>query len=222
MRNIAFSLVVGCQLLAASSLGLLLPEPGAPASSQKATSQPLLTSHPDRYRLRTVVLDAGHGGKDIGCQGQDNHEADVALAIIKDLGRQIEDSMPGVRVIYTRKTDVFIELDERAAIANRNHADLFISVHCNAGPRATHGTEVWTMGLHKTDANLGVKGSLIEGYLVGVETGGGVVVAGSSQGQQASQKQARGAPKSRGGHRAGGPRGQKPGASRVAYARGGG
>ncbi|AMR29622.1 N-acetylmuramoyl-L-alanine amidase [Hymenobacter psoromatis] len=109
-----------------------------------------------RYRLRTVVLDAGHGGKDIGCNGADAHEATVALAIIKDLGHQIETNMPGVRVIYTRKTNVFIRLDERAAIANRNHADLFISVHCNAGPRGSRGTEVWTMGLHKTTANLGV------------------------------------------------------------------
>ena len=103
-----------------------------------------------------MVLDAGHGGKDIGCNGVDAHEAQVALAIIKDLGRQIEAGSPGVRVIYTRKTDVFIPLDERAAIANRNHADLFISVHCNAGPKGSRGTEVWTMGLHKTDANLGV------------------------------------------------------------------
>jgi N-acetylmuramoyl-L-alanine amidase len=109
-----------------------------------------------RYRLRTVVLDAGHGGKDIGCNGVDAHEADVALAIIKDLGQQIQSNMPNVRVIYTRKTNVFIELDERAAIANRNHADLFISVHCNAGPKGSRGTEVWTMGLHKTTANLGV------------------------------------------------------------------
>lgn len=127
------------------------PSPPRPGTTHRAPR-----TNPTSYRLRTVVLDAGHGGKDIGCQGESHHEADVALAIIKDLGRQIEDSMPGVRVIYTRKTDVFVELDERAAIANRNHADLFISVHCNAGPRASHGTEVWTMGLHKTDANLGV------------------------------------------------------------------
>ena len=111
---------------------------------------------PTKYRFRTVVLDAGHGGKDRGCAGASAREADVALAIIKSLGRQIEDSMPDVKVIYTRKTDVFVELDERAAIANRHHADLFISVHCNAGPRQSHGTEVWTMGLHKTSANLGV------------------------------------------------------------------
>jgi N-acetylmuramoyl-L-alanine amidase len=109
-----------------------------------------------RYRLRTVVLDAGHGGKDRGCAGVSAREADVALGIILALGRQLQQNMPDVKVIYTRKTNVFVELDERAAIANRNHADLFISVHCNAGPRQSHGTEVWTMGLHKSTANLDV------------------------------------------------------------------
>jgi N-acetylmuramoyl-L-alanine amidase len=109
-----------------------------------------------RYRLRTVVLDAGHGGKDRGCAGASAREADVALSLVLALGRQIQENMPDVKVIYTRKTNVFIELDERAAIANRNHADLFISIHCNAGPSQSHGTEVWTMGLHKTTANLGV------------------------------------------------------------------
>ena len=111
---------------------------------------------PYRYRLRTVVLDAGHGGKDRGCSGASAREADVALGLILALGRQIKENMPDVKVIYTRKTDVFVELDERAAIANRNHADLFISIHCNAGPSQSHGIEVWTMGLHKTIANLGV------------------------------------------------------------------
>ncbi len=113
-------------------------------------------STPSGYRLRTVVLDAGHGGKDRGCSGAKAREADVALAIILALGKEIKENMPNVKVIYTRKTDVFVDLDERAAIANRNHADLFISVHCNAGPSQSHGTEVWTMGLHKTTANLGV------------------------------------------------------------------
>ena len=123
----------------------------------KAGRHPLLaSSSPYRYHLRTVVLDAGHGGKDRGCAGASAREADVALGIILALGKQIEENAPDVKVIYTRKTNVFVELDERAAIANRNHADLFISVHCNAGPSAGHGTEVWTMGLHKTDANLGV------------------------------------------------------------------
>ena len=129
----------------------------ADTGAQHASSSPLAGSGPAyRYRLRTVVLDAGHGGKDRGCAGAKAREADVALSLILALGRQIQDNMPDVKVIYTRKTDVFIELDERAAIANRNKADLFISIHCNAGPRQSHGTEVWTMGLHKTTANLGV------------------------------------------------------------------
>ncbi len=130
-----------------------------PHAEQKADSQQLEADSPaetDRYRLRTVVLDAGHGGKDRGCAGASAREADVALAIILDLGRRIKEGNPDVRIIYTRKTDVFIELDERAHIANRNHADLFISVHCNAGPKGSHGTEVWCMGPHKTEANLGV------------------------------------------------------------------
>jgi N-acetylmuramoyl-L-alanine amidase len=167
VRIIALFLAVSCQLLAGSSAGerparasrqqLAQTAPDSAAeAAKKATSLNLTDNNPEKYRLRTVVLDAGHGGKDIGCNGVDAHEADVALAIIKDLGRQIEENMPNVKVIYTRKTNVFIELDERAAIANRNHADLFISVHCNAGPKGSRGTEVWTMGLHKTDANLGV------------------------------------------------------------------
>jgi N-acetylmuramoyl-L-alanine amidase len=167
VRIIALFLAVSCQLLAGSSSGERPARPARPTTAQTAPDSAAETdkkpasslpadNNPEKYRLRTVVLDAGHGGKDIGCNGVDAHEADVALAIIKDLGRQIEENMPNVKVIYTRKTNVFIELDERAAIANRNHADLFISVHCNAGPKGSRGTEVWTMGLHKTDANLGV------------------------------------------------------------------
>ncbi len=119
------------------------------------TALPAFNS-PYRYRLRTVVLDAGHGGKDRGCAGVSAREADVALRLVLALGKQIEENMPDVKVIYTRKTNVFVELAERAAIANRNHADLFISIHCNAGPSQSHGAEVWTMGLHKSNANLGV------------------------------------------------------------------
>ncbi len=140
MRIIAFLAGAAALLLAAPARPRPLAGPPAPY----------------RYRLRTVVLDAGHGGKDPGCNGTKARECDVALALALALGRQIEKNMPGVKVIYTRKTNVFVELDERAAIANRHHADLFISIHCNAGPRASHGTEVWTMGLHKSTANLGV------------------------------------------------------------------
>jgi N-acetylmuramoyl-L-alanine amidase len=127
----------------------------APDSASSAANSSAANS-PYRYRLRTVVLDAGHGGKDRGCAGASAREADVALSLVLALGRQIQENMPDVKVIYTRKTNVFVELGERAAIANRNKADLFISIHCNAGPSQSHGTEVWTMGLHKTTANLGV------------------------------------------------------------------
>jgi N-acetylmuramoyl-L-alanine amidase len=166
--RIIASLAVSFWLLAGSFFSELEKKPlqvggqqamPKPAATQKADSQQLEINSPaetDRYHLRTVVLDAGHGGKDRGCAGASAREADVALAIILDLGRRIKEGNPDVRIIYTRKTDVFIELDERAHIANRNHADLFISVHCNAGPKGSHGTEVWCMGPHKTEANLGV------------------------------------------------------------------
>jgi len=152
VRIIAFGLALACCLPVGRLGAGQTPTDSLAADSADAPNGPTLR----RYRLRTVVLDAGHGGKDIGCSGKNHHEADISLAIIKDLGRLIETNVPGVKVIYTRKTDVFIPLDERAAIANRAHADLFISVHCNAGPPGSVGTEVWTMGLHKTVANLGV------------------------------------------------------------------
>ncbi|WP_408613544.1 N-acetylmuramoyl-L-alanine amidase family protein [Hymenobacter yonginensis] len=131
---------------------------GAPAAvaPEGPAPRPVLSTKPQGYHLRTVVLDAGHGGKDRGCAGVKAREADVALKIILALGRQIEDSMPGVKVVYTRKTDVFVELADRAGIANKHNADLFISVHCNAAAPGAYGTEVWTMGPHKTDANLSV------------------------------------------------------------------
>ncbi|HSI91559.1 MAG TPA: N-acetylmuramoyl-L-alanine amidase [Adhaeribacter sp.] len=108
------------------------------------------------FRLRTVVIDAGHGGKDPGCNGKHSEEADIALKMALELGRIIESNMPDVKVIYTRKTDTFVELIDRAGIANKNRADLFISLHCNSGPSKAYGTETFTMGLHTSDGNLKV------------------------------------------------------------------
>jgi len=156
--RIIVTLASAALLLLGAGNGEWNAEAQTPADSVRPTPDSVrpAVDTPYRYRLRTVVLDAGHGGKDRGCAGASAREADVALNLILALGRQIQENLPDVKVIYTRKTDVFIELDERAAIANRNHADLFISIHCNAGPSQSHGTEVWTMGLHKTTANLGV------------------------------------------------------------------
>lgn len=85
--------------------------------------------------VKIVVIDAGHGGKDPGCNGVTHKEKDVTLAIALKLGKLIEENLKDVKVIYTRKTDVFVELEERAQIANRNNADLFISIHCNAAAK---------------------------------------------------------------------------------------
>jgi len=83
-------------------------------------------------KVKVIVIDAGHGGKDPGCNGVTHKEKDVALAVALKLGKLIEEYVKDVKVIYTRKTDVFVELEDRARIANDNNADLFISIHCNA------------------------------------------------------------------------------------------
>jgi len=109
-----------------------------------------------KYTVRTIVIDAGHGGKDPGCHGKNTQEADIALSVALELGRVITENMPGVKVVYTRKKDEFIELHDRAAIANKHKADLFISLHCNSGPTTISGTETYTMGLHTAEGNLEV------------------------------------------------------------------
>ncbi|MCB9049841.1 MAG: N-acetylmuramoyl-L-alanine amidase [Lewinellaceae bacterium] len=110
------------------------------------------------YRIKTVVIDPGHGGHDPGCLGGDSKEKHLALAVSQALARSMQARFPEVRVILTRNEDVFIPLYERAAIANHNEADLFISIHCNfmPGSAATHGTETYVMGLHTAEHNLKV------------------------------------------------------------------
>ncbi len=108
-------------------------------------------------RIDRVVIDAGHGGEDPGALGKHSREKDIVLAIALKTGGYIEENLPDVRVIYTRKTDKFIELYKRAQIANESHADLFISIHCNSSPKsAPFGTETYVMGLHKSEDNLEV------------------------------------------------------------------
>src|SRR5687768_8283464 len=85
--------------------------------------------------IKVVVIDAGHGGHDPGCQYGGAKEKVVTLAIAKKIGKLIQDNLKDVKVIYTREDDRFVELWERAAIANRNGAGVFISVHCNANKK---------------------------------------------------------------------------------------
>ncbi|MCS6979251.1 MAG: N-acetylmuramoyl-L-alanine amidase [Flavobacteriales bacterium] len=107
-------------------------------------------------KVDVVVIDPGHGGKDPGCHGASAREKDVALAIGLALGALIETHYPDVKVVYTRKTDVFVELHNRARIANEAHGDLFICIHCNAGSPEAHGSETYALGLHRSATNLAV------------------------------------------------------------------
>lgn len=130
-------------------------------SNIKASLRPELrkaTTPPVNYRLRTVVIDAGHGGKDPGGMGANSKEKHIALSIAQKLRDMIQVNYPEIRVIMTRATDEFIPLFERAAIANREKADLFISIHANImpGSKATYGTETFVMGQHVANYNLDV------------------------------------------------------------------
>ena len=109
-------------------------------------------------KIQTVVIDAGHGGKDSGALGKTRMEKSINLAVALKLGNYIKENLPDVNVIYTRETDVFVELSERAAIANRNNADVFISIHCNSteGSTTVNGAETYVMGESKNEANLKV------------------------------------------------------------------
>ena len=106
----------------------------------------------------TLILDPGHGGNDAGAVGAISKEKNLNLSVALKVGELLKKSHPNVKIIYTRSTDVFIPLQERANIANRNKADLFVSVHTNAaasGP-AAYGVETFTLGMHRTADNLAV------------------------------------------------------------------
>ncbi len=110
-----------------------------------------------RNSVQTVVIDAGHGGHDPGASGLQAKEKNINLAIALKLGNLIRHNMKDVHVIYTRDKDYFVELYRRAEIANKNKADLFICIHCNANNNHTvRGAETYVMGLHKSQANLNI------------------------------------------------------------------
>ena len=106
----------------------------------------------DYAAIKTVVIDAGHGGKDPGCHGASAQEKHVCLSMALMLGDMIKEKYPSIRVVYTRDKDVFVELNERAKIANRNSADLFICIHANAASSKAYGTETYVLGLHRTES----------------------------------------------------------------------
>lgn len=109
------------------------------------------------FQVKTVVIDAGHGGHDPGTHGIISKEKDIALKVATKVGGYINELLPDVKVVYTRDADNFVELEQRANIANKNNADVFISIHANAVSKNTiYGTETYVMGTHKTEGNFEV------------------------------------------------------------------
>lgn len=132
----------------------------------------LATSFTSKFKpvfgVKVIVIDPGHGGKDPGCHGSKHKEKDVALAVALKFGKYIEDNLKDVKVIYTRTTDVFVELQERAEIANKAKADLFVSIHCNSAcvrdkklkrdvcRDQVHGAETYVMGIKNENGKLNI------------------------------------------------------------------
>lgn len=111
----------------------------------------------NEYKLKTLVIDAGHGGKDPGSLGKHSSEKEIALSIALKAGKYIEDYFSEVKVLYTRKTDIYPGLKERAAVANNSKADLLISIHVNGNENSNvSGTESLVLGLHRAGENFEV------------------------------------------------------------------
>lgn len=126
---------------------------GAGGKSSPAPNNPATAG-----KVSVIVIDPGHGGKDPGTLHGKTYEKDIVLNVAKELGEMITKNLPGVKVVYTRTTDVYIALDERSNIANREHADLFLSIHVNAvaGKSDANGTSTFVMGNDKSGKNLDV------------------------------------------------------------------
>lgn len=110
------------------------------------------------YKVKKIIIDAGHGGKDSGAVGKFSKEKDIALQVALELGSLIKKNIGDVKILYTRQKDEFIPIYQRTNIANKNKADVFISIHCNATEKnkSAQGIEIFTMGLETSSKNLAV------------------------------------------------------------------
>ncbi len=121
-------------------------------------------------KITTVVIDAGHGGKDPGAMGRHSKEKNITLAVALKVGNYINIYLPDVKVIYTRTTDRFIELKKRGQIANKHNADLFISIHCNSSTsRSPYGTETYVLGSDDKRSNRNMKVAMLENAAILLE-----------------------------------------------------
>ena len=123
-------------------------------------SNSFINAQVNTTKIKTIVIDPGHGGKDSGTMGTKRfkvYEKHVALAVSLKLGKYISENFPEVEVVYTRDSDIFLELNERTEIANKSNADLFISIHCDGftNPKPS-GASVFVMGMSKLKANMDV------------------------------------------------------------------
>ncbi len=157
-----------CSILLFSNPGALHTEVPALKNNQPHAADSSMSADPDgenlllasnrrSFHIRTIVIDAGHGGYDPGASGSKTKEKNVTLAIARMLYAEIRKKYPSIRLIMTRDRDEFVELDRRAQIAIQNKANLFISIHCNASAEnAVRGTETYAIGLNSTKSNLEV------------------------------------------------------------------
>ncbi len=127
-------------------------------SAGSISRKPSVTADKDDKHINIVVIDPGHGGKDFGASVGNAREKDIVLDVALRLGESIKASYPEIKVIYTRSKDVFIPLYDRANIANKNKADVFISIHVNGTENSTaQGTETFVLGEHRSKANFEVE-----------------------------------------------------------------
>ena len=131
---------------------------------------PAQTVNSHGKKISTIVIDAGHGGKDPGALGSHSREKDITLSVALKLGRYIKANLPDVKVIYTRTKDHFVELKTRGQIANRNKADLFISIHCNSSTsHKPYGAETYVLGSDDSRNNRNMKVAMLENAAILLE-----------------------------------------------------